>query len=396
VRLGSGRRVVVIRRSWISTIAALSWIVPFGGTPHLPALPSPDYQDDALQQRVLGELAVFTNWLEKHGVKGYVGEFGWPDNQRGDADLWNALATRWFEAADAANLWGTYWATGEWWGTTYILNPYEDRSAPAGLETSNTQTPVLEAHLSTPSYLRGIVVAGGEFGEAPTTASTSSFSNEKPGRYNRDYHYDTQATYDYLASRGIELVKIPFRWERLQRRPGGPLKASELGRLRGAVNRAGAAGLKVIVDMHNFGAYYIGVGDRGVRCSIGGPQCTIRDFADVWRRISLAFRDHPAVIGYTTMTEPINIKPRGGRTSIQVWQRASQAALKAIRNTGDTKVVLVSGYHWSGAHNWPRWNPTPWITDPADNFRYEVHHYWDGDHSGGYSRTYQQEVSASV
>lgn len=239
------------------------------------------------------------------------------------------------------------------------------------------------------------MVAGGEFGEAPTTKPSSTFSNEHLGRYNTDYHYDTQATFNFLASRGITLVKIPFRWERLQRTLGGSLKAAELRRLRAAVNRAGSAGLRVILDMHNFGAYYLDNGTRGVRCSIGSPGCSIRDLADVWRRISRQFKDHPAVIGYTTMTEPIKIRRRGNLSSIEVWQRASQAALTAIRKTGDTKVVLVSGYHWSSAHDWPRWNPTPWISDPADNFLFEAHHYWDSDHSGGYANSYQEEVTAS-
>jgi aryl-phospho-beta-D-glucosidase BglC (GH1 family) len=337
---------------------------------------------------------VFTNWLQQHGVRGYVGEFGWPDDVRGDAAQWNALAGRWLDAADAAELWGTYWATGEWWGGNYLLAAYEDRSAPFGVETLNTQAPVLEEHPSTQSFLRGVVVAGGEFGEAPTTSPTSTFSNENPGRYNRDYHYDTHTTFQFLASRGISVVKIPFRWERLQRTLGGPLKSAELRRLRGAVNRAGAAGLKVILDMHNFGAYYLDNGDTGVRCSIGSTRCSIRDFADVWRRLSRQFKDHPAVIGYTTMNEPIKIRPRGSLSSIGVWQRASQAALTAIRKTGDTKVVMVSGYHWSSTHNWPRWNPTPWISDPANNFLYEAHHYWDSDHSGTYPMTYQQEVAA--
>jgi endoglucanase len=115
----------------------------------------------------------------------------------------------------------------------------------------------------------------------------------------------------------------------------------------------------------------------------------------VWRRISRQFKDHPAVIGYTTMNEPIKIRPRGDLPAIGVWQRASQAALTAIRKTGDAKVVMVSGYHWSSAHNWPRWNPSPWINDPVNNFLYEAHHYWDSDHSGTYPRTSEQEVAAS-
>lgn len=145
---------------------------------------------------------MFTAWLSKHDVKGYVGELGWPDDARGDAESWNALAARWLDAADAANLWGTYWATGEWWGSSYLLASYEDRSLPLGVESANTQAPVVEAHTSTASYRRGIVVAGGEFGEAPTTVPTSSFSNETPGRYNRDYHHDTQATFDFWPHGG--------------------------------------------------------------------------------------------------------------------------------------------------------------------------------------------------
>jgi cellulase (glycosyl hydrolase family 5) len=357
----------------------------------LPAAPSEAQGQDPLHTRVLGELREFTDWLQQFGVDGYIGEVGWPDDVRGDAAKWNALAEAWFADADAAGLWVNYWATGEWWGTKYLLAAYEDRDPAPGVDASNTQAPVIEAHLGTG---RGIVDAGGEFGEAPTTQRTSTFSNEHPGAYGREYHYDTSATFAFLASRGIGMVKIPFRWERLQPKPGGRLDPRELRRLRAVVERAGAAGLEVVLDVHNFGAYYLERGGEGHRCAIGQQGCTVGDFAELWRRIVAAFRESAVVVGYTLMTEPVAMKPVGSRSPAEVWRKASQAAVNAIRRAGERDAVLfVSGYQWSGTHDWTRWNPEPWITDPADLIRYEAHHYWDRDHSGTYRHTYAEEVA---
>ena len=80
-------------------------------------------------------------------------------------------------------------------------------------------------------------MAGGEFG-APAADPTSGFSNPNPGTYGQAYHFDQQATFDYLAARGIEVVRIPFRWERLQPTLGGRLDDAELGRLKAVVARA--------------------------------------------------------------------------------------------------------------------------------------------------------------
>ncbi len=73
-------------------------------------------------------------------------------------------------------------------------------------------------------------------------------------------------------------------------------------------------------------------------------------------------------------------------------EAASQRALDAIRSGGDRRLVLVQGYEWAGAQRWPANHPTARISDPADNFRYEAHHYWDRDNSGAYSNGYAAEV----
>jgi hypothetical protein len=335
--------------------------------------------DDALVRRVRGELRRFTDWLAAGGARGYIGEVGWPRGAE-----WSALAATWFRDADTADLWVTAWAAGEWWGS-YPLALY-------GAAGQGEREAVLEAHPSTATRLRGVNVAGAEFA-APSVAATSDFSSVNPGVYDRAYHYDTQASFDRLAARGVRLVRLPFRWERLQPATGKPLNVAELGRLKAAVARAARAGLVVVLDMHNYGGYYRFDGSTGVRHALGAPTLTRFDLADVWGRISRHFRDNPAVAGYGLMNEPAEMPAAGKLTAAKVWERASQAALDRIRRQGDRKLVLVAGYEWSGAQRFATVHPRPWIVDPAANVRYEAHHYWDRDNSGDYPDTYAAEVA---
>lgn len=351
---------------------------------------------DPLHTRVRSELSEFTTWLSDEGVEGFIGEVGWPDGA--DADDWNALAEAWYTDADDAGLWVTAWATGEWWPTDYPLLVYEDRFGSEGVDTPSAQARVVEAHLSTAGYLRGVNVAGAEFA-APNVQTTSSFSNENPGTYDVDYHYDSQATFDYLAGRGVELVRLPFRWERIQPQPGGALDEAELQRLTDAVSRARSAGLRVVLDMHNYGAYYLFDGTQGVRRPIGSSQVSVADFADVWQRLSRVFRGDDGVAGYGLMNEPVGLDDDvdwGTTEGAALWERASQAALDAVRGNGDGTLVLVPGYFWSGVQNWTHFHPDAWIADPAGNHRYEAHHYWDSDNSGQYRRSYDEEVELAA
>jgi hypothetical protein len=284
----------------------------------------PSGPTDALQQAVLAELDQFTRWLAANDGWGYIGEVGWPDNTDGDALAWNALANTWFDAADRAKLWVTTWATGEWWSPEYKLAAYVRRGGGPGVDTPNTQARVLEAHPSTTAYLRGINVAGGSF-SSPTDEPTSSFSNANPGTYDVHYHYEDQATFNFLARRGLLLARVDFRWERLQPALKQPLDPVELARLDEVVRRAGAARLRIVLDMHNYGAYYLSDGKQGVRRAIGTPEVGPDCLADVWQRLSDHFRDEPRVIAYGLMNEPADL-PRlfEASTTHETWDGPRQ------------------------------------------------------------------------
>lgn len=361
------------------------------------AAPSAAATDDALHRKVLSELDGFVSWLQANHARGFVGEIGWPDEDHGgESAEWNDLAEAWYERADQAGLWAGVWATGEWWHDSYKLAAYEDRSRPEGVDSANTQAPVIEAHLSTDAYERGISDAGAEF-NGEELAPRSWFSNHDPGRYDRSYHYDNASTFQYIASRGIGLVRIEFRWENLQRKLGGRLYPAELDRLDAAVTAARSAGLHVVLDMHNFGAYYLwngktGASERGIRRPIGSAKLPIRDFTDVWTRLSEHFGDDPGIY-YGLMNEPVGLRPKGDLSAAEVWEKASQAALDAIRATGDDNTILVSGYRYSPVAAWADIHRDAWIADPTDNFLYEGHHYWDRDGSGRYEHSYADEVA---
>nr|MBA2726288.1 cellulase family glycosylhydrolase [Actinomycetota bacterium] len=273
----------------------------------------------------------------------------------------------------------------------YPLAVYENSSYPlsGSVDTPNTQATVFEAHLSTPLYQRGINVSTGTFCEGHGLEPTSSFSNRTPGKYGECYLYDGQGTFDYLASRGIDTVKIEFRWEHVQRNLGGKLHDKAMSRLTALVGRARSAGLDVILSMHNFGAYWLWNGEQGVRRPIGTRLVPISDYADVWKRLSRRFSG----ISYAIMAEPVGLRKKGDLTPVKVWEKASQAALMAIRNTGDTSAILVNGYQWSALAGWADRHPDPWINDPVDNFFYTAHHYWDRDQSGHYPYSYAEEVA---
>jgi endoglucanase len=74
------------------------------------------------------------------------------------------------------------------------------------------------------------------------------------------------------------------------------------------------------------------------------------------------------------------------------WKLISQAAVDAIRQTGDRKRILVPGNSYSNSDRFAEINgPLAWITDPANQVAYEAHCYFDSDYSGTYAKSYDQE-----
>jgi len=87
-------------------------------------------------------------------------------------------------------------------------------------------------------------LAGAEFGQATL-----------PGVHGQHYLYPNQAEVDYFRRKGMNCVRLCFRWERLQRSVGAALDPVEFGRFDAFVERTTAKGVHVILDPHNFARY---------------------------------------------------------------------------------------------------------------------------------------------
>jgi len=71
------------------------------------------YDDSGAHPQIgVERLRPFTEWLKEHHARGFIGEFGVPD----DDPRWLEVLDRFLAAMKAEQIGGTYWAAGGWWG----------------------------------------------------------------------------------------------------------------------------------------------------------------------------------------------------------------------------------------------------------------------------------------
>lgn len=369
---------------------------------------------DAVTNHALSQLNGYIRWLG--GRRGYVGEVGIPSNDNfreqfyPDQRRWKTLGNVWYNRADRAGLWVTAQECSErqiWGG--YFASLYGSRGVrnskgeyDRAISRRLYQGSVVEAHPSVRGkYRRGLNIPDGQ-----TIKSKSNFSNRHREVFNSDYWYPGLArdsvtgrnSFEYLYARGIRLVRLGFRWERLQPVPGKGLNTTELRRYEASLTSARAAGLKVVVDLHNYGGYYF---DDG-RQPLNSPRLTAGHFRNIWRQLSYHFQRRPEVIAYDLMNEPFNdggIRRGSYSSEARAWEALTRGAVHDIRRRGDKKLIMVPVY--SGIEKVSS-NHTrgPWIPN-VGNLTYTAHQYFDhyyGSSTGGghYKQSYGSENSYFV
>ncbi len=224
-------------------------------------------------------------------------------------------------------------------------------------------TQISSVHCLSQQY-RGVNLAGGEF----------NYRAKRPADiYGKNYIYPGAFDIKYVASKGSTVIRLPVRWERLQPALNSPLDADEMARVDRVITEASRSNLAVIIDIHNFGKF------KGQ--SIGLPTVSVDSFLDLWKRLANRYRDNPTVI-FGLMNEPFDI-------AADDWAAVAQKAILAIRATKANNLVLVPGTAWSGAHSWlkpvrgiPNGIALQNFNDPANNFAFDFHQYFDRYSSG--------------
>ncbi len=136
-----------------------------------------------------------------------------------------------------------------------------------GLFTTNASTTVAvgTAAATSPTsasgtfqYL-GVNLSGAEFGISDPDG------RERQHRHLwQHYTYPTHAEIDYYASEELNVIRLPFSWERLQPAENGTLDQTQLGYIDDIVHYAATKGMTVVLDPHNYGYGYGNlIGSRG-------------------------------------------------------------------------------------------------------------------------------------
>ncbi|MEE9413945.1 MAG: glycoside hydrolase family 5 protein, partial [Acidimicrobiales bacterium] len=236
--------------------------------------------------------------------------------------------------------------------TACDANPYSP-GLPAEQKADNDRTgPGIENSVSPDIQLRGVNLAGADFGE-----------DSMPGTFGTDYIYPSNEEIDYYTAKGMTVFRLPFRWERLQHEAFDEFDEAELARIRSIVEHSRFRGATVILDPHNYARYYEDV--------IGEPELPVEAFEDFWSRLASEFANDDKVI-FGVMNEPAEM-------ATELWLDDANAAIDAIRSTGADNLLLIPGNGYTGAHSWlfddygtPNGDVMADIIDPANNYAYEL------------------------
>jgi endoglucanase len=223
--------------------------------------------------------------------------------------------------------------------------------------------------------LTGVNIAGADFGD-----------HNLPGVFGRDYTYPKSSSIDYFAAKRANIIRLPVLWERLQHRLGESLDEKEVQRIDEVVGYATSKRIKIIIDIHNYAAYYGSV--------IGTRKVPPTAFGDLWRLIASRYKDNDFVV-FGLMNEPTKL-------STEIWLEAANDAIAKIRQVGANNLILVPGNGWSSARDWtsakygtPNSQVMLNVADPRNNFAFDVHQYFDHDFTGTHRECQSVEIGVT-
>jgi endoglucanase len=215
------------------------------------------------------------------------------------------------------------------------------------------------AALAAPVSMVQVNLAGAEFA-----------GGTLPGRPNYDYMFPTITSLNAWKANGVQVIRLPVLWERLQPVLDNPLDPVYAKLIDKTLELAAARGMSVILDIHNYGTYRTKL--------IGSLDVPLRSYANLMWRIAQRWNGNPGLNGYDIMNEPHDAFDAG-------WPAAAQAGINGIRRYDTAKPIYVEGRSWSSAARWASVNGALLnLRDPSNNLIFSAHLYFDADASGSY------------
>jgi endoglucanase len=267
-----------------------------------------------------------------------------------------------------------------------------------------------------PANIYGVNLAGGEFNDAYIKKVNLSLYGNLPvgakvpyggGRY----YYPSKPQeanpanrhlqMDYFFNKGVRIMRLPIKWERVQPELYGPLYYGpdepftssndlDMRRILECIDYwTNTLGGYVLLDLHNYMGYTKRVIDpaTGLMISQYGKikydstiGLDVYALVDVWLKFANLFADNTKV-WFGIMNEPSGDGATARRNS-----RNMQTVVNMIRSrTPARNKILVAGSSFSNCRKWVlNGNADAFneFYDPLDNFAFEPHNYIDPDQSG--------------
>jgi len=114
----------------------------------------------------------------------------------------------------------------------------------------------------------GITLNGAEFGQ-----------NSLPGTLGKDYTFPTENEVRYFAAKGVHMIQLPVRWERLQHTLGANLDINYLNLINNFITTCNRYHVEVIVTLQNYGRYKIG----NIEYTVGTAQVPYAQYRAFWK-----------------------------------------------------------------------------------------------------------------
>ncbi len=274
---------------------------------------------------------------------------------------------------------------------------------------------------------RGLALSGAEFAASVSAQFNGNSLGSMPG----DYYYPTSNLANggpswpatngtamettlmdpFFLGKGMNTIRLPLRWERLQHSlsstSGGVASASqvvatfdstELAALESSVSTLTAAGFYVLIDIHNYEWYAnaseIASGQSGD--PIGSSNVPNVAFENLWIGIASLYANNPKVV-FDIMNEPNSPPDPSGQPAGTELYEASQAAITGIRSIGANNLILICGNNYADPSTFTSGgssDPLKNLSDPQNNFAFEIHAY--PDNAYGTSDTCTTGSSGSI
>jgi endoglucanase len=241
----------------------------------------------------------------------------------------------------------------------YILNIAKNQIGQIDVATAGVLLGALS--MSSIKPMLGVNEASGEFGV---------------GNYNFKYAYPGRDRLSWATAQGFGIIRVPFLYQNIQASSSARLNEGAMRQLDAVMNECSVQRIVCLLDMHNYGSYYLddSPGGQGLPGTVGVSNARL---ANLWAQIANRYKNN-SYVWFDLMNEP------NKQTALE-WVKTDNALAAAIRATGARNKIIFQGTAWDGAWKWETsGNATQLLKayDPGNNYAFEAHQYLDGNGSG--------------